>query len=147
VLSKSEGTQTHTMAEYKKMVTGESFPINNSDQYYELPSASYSHEGLTEQSVKRALFLHLVKTPSVLEKLSFGAICLHWMCNKIRIIGITKVAVIKILHPTVWKRVSGVVILIPGMENYTMLKLYRTISFHSCIGSVKNKIVAQELSE
>jgi hypothetical protein len=38
------------------MVRGESFPINDGEQYYELPPAGQVHERITAQSVEQALF-------------------------------------------------------------------------------------------
>jgi hypothetical protein len=51
------------------------------------------------------------------------------------------------LHRTVWKPVSGVGFLKRGKEDYTKLKLSRTISQLSCIGKVVEMIVAELLSE
>ena len=63
------------------------------------------------------------------------------------IIGLTKAAVRTGHHPTVWKRASGVLIRKPGKEDYTTLKLYRTISLLSCLGKVVEKVVAELQSD
>jgi len=60
-LTDREGKQANTIAEKKEMLRGESFPLNDGDQYYELPPASQAHECITEQSVERALFSQSVK--------------------------------------------------------------------------------------
>ena len=98
------------MAEKEKMLRGESFPMNDGDQYYELPPAGQAHERITEQLVERALFSQSVKKAPGPDKLSFGAIRLLWRWSKTRIVELTKAAVQTGRHPTVWKRASGVVI-------------------------------------
>jgi hypothetical protein len=51
-LTDREGKQANTIAEKEKMLGGESFTLNDGDQYSELPPAGQSHECLTEQSVE-----------------------------------------------------------------------------------------------
>jgi len=77
-LTDSEGKQANTIAEKKEMLRGESFPLNDGDQYYKLPPAGQAHECITEQLVERDLFSRSVKKAPGPEKLSFGAIQLLW---------------------------------------------------------------------
>jgi hypothetical protein len=72
-LANREGKQSNTMAEKEKMITGESFPMNNDDQYNELPPAGEAHEHITEQLVERALFSESVKKAPGPAKLFWGA--------------------------------------------------------------------------
>ena len=51
-LTDREGKQANTIAEKEEMLRGESFPLNDGDQYYELPPAGQAHERITEQSVE-----------------------------------------------------------------------------------------------
>jgi len=51
-LTDREGTQANTMAGKEKMLRGESFPVNDGDQYYELPPATQAKERITEQLVE-----------------------------------------------------------------------------------------------
>jgi len=146
-LTDRQAKQANTIAEKEEMLRGESFPLNDGDQYHELPPAGQAHERITEQSVERALFSQSVKKAPGPDKLSFGAIRLLWKWNRTRIVGLTKAAVQTGRHPAFWKRESGVVILKPGMEDYTKLKSYRTISVVSCIGKVVEKVVAELLSD
>jgi hypothetical protein len=110
VLCDSKGKQANTIAEKEEMLRGESFPMNDGDQYYELPPAGQAHERITEQSVERALFSQSVKQAPGPNNLSFGAIWLLWKWDKTRVEGLTKAAVRKGHYPAVWKRASGVVI-------------------------------------
>jgi len=48
-LTDRRGKQANTMAEKKKMLRGESFPVNDGDQYCKLPSAGQAHKRITEQ--------------------------------------------------------------------------------------------------
>ena len=66
-----EGKQANTMAEKEIMLRGGFFPLNDGDQYYELPPAGHAHERITEQLVERALFSQSVKTTPGPDKLSF----------------------------------------------------------------------------
>jgi hypothetical protein len=146
-LTDREGKHAHTRGEKEKMLRGESFPMNDGDQYYELPPAGQAHERITEQLVERALFSQSVKKAPGPDKLSFGAIRLLWRWSKTRIVELTKAAVRTGRHPTVWKCASGVMIRKPGKVDYTKLKSCRTISFHSCMGIVVKKVVAELLSD
>jgi len=147
VLTDREGKQANTIAEKEEMLSGESFPLNDGDQYYEQHPAGQAHERITDQSVERALFSQSVKKAPGPHKLSFGAIRLLWKWDKMRIVELTKAAVRTGRHPAVWKRASGVVIWKPGKEDYTKLKSYRTISLLSCMGKVVEKVVAELLSD
>jgi len=51
-LTDREGKHAKTMAEKEKMIRGDSFPMNDGDQYYELPPRGQAHEGITEQLVE-----------------------------------------------------------------------------------------------
>jgi len=146
VLTDREGKQANTIAKKEKMLREESFPLNDGDQYYKLPPAGQAQECITEQSVERALFPQSVKKALGSDKLSFGAILLLWKWNRRRIVGLTKAAVGTGGHPAVWKRASWVVICKPAKEDYTKLKLYRTISLLNSMGKVVEKVVAELLS-
>jgi len=52
VLTQREGKKANTIAKKEEMLSGESFPLNDGDQYYELPQAGQAHDGITEQSVE-----------------------------------------------------------------------------------------------
>jgi len=146
-LTDREGIQANTIAEKEKMVRGESFPMNDGDQYYELPPAGQAPERIIKQLVEPALFSQSVKKAPGPNKLSFGAIRLLWRWSKTRIVELTKAAVRTGRHPTVWKRRSGVVIRKPGKEDYKKLKLYQMMSLLSCMGKVVKKVVAELLSD
>ena len=109
-LTDREGKQANTIAEKEEMLTGESFPLNDGDQYYELPPAGQTHGLITEQSVERALFSQSVKKAPGPDKLSFGAIRLLWKWDNTRIVGLMKAAVRTGHHPAIWKLASVVVI-------------------------------------
>jgi len=146
-LTDIEGKQANTIAEKEEMLRGESFPLNDGDQYYELPPAGEAHERITEQSVERALFSQSVKKAPSADKLSNGAIRRLWKWDKTRIVGLTKAAVGTGHHKAIWKRANWVVIRKPGKEDYTQLKSYRMISPLSCMGKVVEKVVAELLSD
>jgi len=74
VLTDREGKQANNIAEKEEMLRGQSFPLNDGDQYYELPPAGQAHDRITGQSVERALFSQSVKKAPGPDKLSFGAI-------------------------------------------------------------------------
>jgi hypothetical protein len=73
-LTKREGKQANTIAAKEEMLRRESFPLNDGDQYYELPPAGQAHECIAEQSVGLALFSQSVMTAPGRDNLSFGAI-------------------------------------------------------------------------
>ena len=146
-LTDREGKQANTIAKKEEMLRGESFPLNDGDQYYELLPAGQAHKRITENSVEQALFSQSVKKGPGPDKLSLGAIRLLWKWNRTRIVGLTKAAVQTGCHPAIWICASGVVIRKPGTENYTKLKSYRTISLLSCMGTVIEKVVAEPLSD
>ena len=146
-LADREGKQANTIAEKEEMLRGESFPLNDGDQYYEQPPSGQAHECITERSVERAVFSQSVKKAPGSDKLSFGAIRVLRKWNRMRIVGLTKAAVRTARHPDVWKRASGMVIRKPGKEDYTKLKSYRTISLLSCVGKLVEKLVAELLSD
>ena len=112
-LTDREEKQTNTIAEKEEMLRGLSFPLNDGDQYYELPSPCQAHECITEQIVERALFSQSVKKAPGPDKLSFGAIRLLWKWNGMRNVGLTEAAVRTGRHPAIWKRASGVVMCKP----------------------------------
>jgi hypothetical protein len=49
-LTGREGKQSNAIAKKEEMFRGESFPLNDGDQYYEPPPARQDHERITEQS-------------------------------------------------------------------------------------------------
>jgi len=51
-LTDGEGKQANTIDEKQKMPTGEMFPPNDGDRYYELPPASHPHQRITECPVE-----------------------------------------------------------------------------------------------
>jgi hypothetical protein len=120
--------------------------MNDGDQYFELPPAGQAHEHITEQLVERALFSQSVKQAPGPDKLSMGAICLLWRWSKTRMVELTKAAVRTGRHPTVWQRLSGVVIRKQGKEEYMKLKSYRTSSVLSWMRKVVENVVAEQLS-
>jgi hypothetical protein len=65
------GKQANTIAAKEEMLKGVSFPLNDGDQYYELPHAGQAHEGKSEQSFIRALFSQLLKISLGPDKLWF----------------------------------------------------------------------------
>ena len=146
-LSNRERKQANTIAEKEEMLRGESFPLNDGDQYYELHPAGQPHERITEQSVIRALFSQSVEKAPGPDKLSFEAIRPLQKWDQTRIEALTKAAVRPGRHPAVLKGASGVVIRQPSNEDYTKLKLYRTIPLLSCMGQVAEKVVAELLSD
>jgi len=146
-LTDREGKQANTSQEKEEMLRCESFPPNDDNQYYELPPAGSAHTCGTEQTVERSLFSQSVKKAPGPDKLSYGAIRLLWKWDKERIVRLTKAAIGKGRHPSVWKRASGVVIRKPGKDDYTQLKAYHSISLLSCMGKVVEKVVAELLSD
>jgi len=62
-------------------------------------------------------------------------------------VGQTKVAIHTGRHPAVWMRASGVVNHMPGKDDYTKLKAYRSTSLLSCMGNMLKKVVVELLSE
>jgi len=75
-LTDREGKQANTSLEKEEMLSFESFPLDDNDQYYELPPAGSAHTRVTEQALEQALFSQSVKTTPGPDKLSFGAILL-----------------------------------------------------------------------
>lgn len=146
-LTDREGKQANTIAKQKEMLRAESFPLNDGDQYHQLPPAGHAHQNMTEHSVERALILQSVKNSPGSGKLPFGAISLLSRWDNTSIQGLTKAAVRMGLHPAIWKRMRGQVISKPRTEDYTKLKLYITISLLSCMGTVVQKVVTELLSD
>ena len=146
-LTDRDGKQANTTTEIAEMVRRQSFPPKENDQYIELPPAAQAHQSVTEQAVERALFLQSVGKAPGPDKLSFGAVRLLWRWEKERIVKPAKAVVRTCRHPAMWKRASGVVIRKPGKDDYTKLKVYRSISLLSCLGKVVEKVVAELLAE
>ena len=144
-LTDRQGKQANTSLEKEEMLRREFFPLNDDDQYYELPPAGSAHTRVTEQAVERALFSHSVKKAPGPDKLSFGAIRLLWKWDKERIVRLTRAAVHTGRHPLLWKRASGMVIRKPSKDDYTQLKAYRSISLLSCVGTVVERVVTELL--
>jgi hypothetical protein len=55
-LTDREGKQANTSLEKEEMLRRETFPLNDDDQYYELPPEGSAHTRVTVQAVERALF-------------------------------------------------------------------------------------------
>jgi len=70
-LTDREGKHATTIAKKEEMLRGESFPLNDAEQYYKLHPAGQAHEHITEQSVERALFSQSVKNAPGRDKLPF----------------------------------------------------------------------------
>jgi hypothetical protein len=51
-LTNRDGKQANAIVEKEEMLRGESFPLNDGDQYYEQPPAGSAHQRITEQSVE-----------------------------------------------------------------------------------------------
>jgi len=61
-------------------------------------------------------------------------------------VRLTRAAIHMNRHPAPWKRASGVVRCHPGKSHYTKLKAYRSISLHSGMGKVVEKVATELLS-
>jgi len=83
------------------MLRGELSPLNDKDQYYELPPAGQGHARITEHSVEHDLFSQSVKQAPGPHKVSFRAIKLLWKCNRTTIVELTKAVVPTGHHPAV----------------------------------------------
>ena len=55
-LTNRVGKQANTIAEKEEILRGESFPLNDGDQYDELPAAGQAEERISDQLVERSLF-------------------------------------------------------------------------------------------
>jgi hypothetical protein len=142
-----EGKQANTAIEKEEMLRLESFPLNDDDQYYELPPAGSADTTVTEKGVVQALSSQSVKEAPGPDKLSFGAVRLPWKCEKERIVDLAKATIHTGRHQAVWKGASVVVIRKPGKDDYTKFKVYHMTSLLSCMGNVVEMIVAELLSE
>jgi len=129
------------------MLKLESFPLNEVDQYNELPPAGSAHLKVTEKALKRALYSQSVKKPPGLDKLCFGAVCLLSKWDKERIVDLAKGAIHKGHYPALWQRASEVMIHKPSEDNYTKLNVYRMISLLSGMRTVVEKVVEKQVSE
>jgi hypothetical protein len=146
-LSGRDGKQTNTSLEKEEMLRHKSFLLKDGDQQYEPPPAGSVLTCATEQAVKRALFSQSMKKELGSEKLSFGAILLHWRWDKERIARVKRAEVCTRRHPALWKQGSGVVIQVPGKVDYSMRKVYSSVSLLSCMGTVVEKAATELLSE
>jgi len=146
-LTDRDGKQANTIAEHEEMLRPESFPLNEYDQFFELPPAGEAHQSITEHAAERALFSQSVRQAPGPDILSFEAVQLLWRWEKERIVEIAKAAVKTGRHPAVWKRASGVVFRNPGNDDSTKLTAYRSISQLRCIGKVVETVVAELLAE
>jgi hypothetical protein len=146
-LTDMESKQANTSLEKEKMMMHESFPPNDYDQFYELPSAGSADTLGTEQAVERAVFSRFVKQAPGPDQQSFSAIRLLRKWEKERIVRLAMAAIRMGRHPLVWKRASEVVIHKPSKDNYTQLKAYRSISLLCSMGKVVEKVVAELLSD
>jgi len=77
-LTHKDGKQANTSLEKEVMMRHESFPLNDDDQYYELPPAGSPHTRVTAQAVELALCSQSVKKAPGPDKQLFGAIRLLW---------------------------------------------------------------------
>jgi len=73
-----EEQQANTAIDKEEMLRLESFPLNDDDQYYELPPAGSAHTKVTEKAVERALYSQSGKKAPGPDKLSFGAVRVLW---------------------------------------------------------------------
>jgi len=69
-LTNRDGKEENMNAEKEEMLRGESFPLNESNQYFELPPGGQAHQSVTEEAVERALLSRTVKKTPGLENLS-----------------------------------------------------------------------------
>jgi len=138
-LTDRDGKQANTAMDREEKLRRESFPPNDNDQYYELPRAGRTYTRVTEQAVERALYSQSVNKAPGPGMLSFGSIQLLWKWDKTRIMGLTKAAIPMGGYPAVWKRDSGVVIRIPGKDDYKKLKAYQWISLLCYMGTAVGK--------
>jgi hypothetical protein len=69
------------------------------------------------------------------------------MRDKGGIVWMRKEAIRTRRQPVVWKGARGVVIRKLGKEDYKKLQAFLTISLHTCIGKVDEKVVAELLLE
>ena len=100
-LTDRERKQVNTSLEKEEMLRHGSFPLNDGDQYNELPPAGSSHIRVTEQAVERAWYSQSVKKAPGPDKLSFGAIRLLWIWDKEGIVRLTRAAIGPGRHPPV----------------------------------------------
>lgn len=140
-----EGKQANTTIEKEEMLRQESFPLNDDNQYYELPPASSAYTEVTKRAVEWALHSQSVKNAPDPDQLSSGAVCLHWKWDKEIVIGMAKATICTGQHPAVWKRASRVVMPKPGNDDYTKLRAHHTISLPCCMGKVIEKVVTDVL--
>ena len=146
-LTDIEGNEANTATEREKMLRRESFPANENDQCNQQPSALKAHTPITEQASERAL--HDTSFPKALgpDKLSFSAIWLLWKGGKEMVVRLTRAAILTGRHPAGWYRASAELISKTGKDYYTKVKPYRSISVHSLMGKVVQKVVADLLSK
>ena len=96
-----EGKQVNTAIDKQEMLTLESFPLNDDDQYYELLPACSAHTKVAEKAVQRALHSQSVKKAPGPDKLSIGAVRLLWKWDKQRIVALAKATIDTGRHPAV----------------------------------------------
>jgi hypothetical protein len=140
-----EGKQANTTILQDEMRTLESVPLNEDDQYYELPQGRNARTKVTEKAVEWAVYTQLVKKAPGPDKLCFGAIHLLWKCDTERIRGLVKATIRVGRHPAVWMGASGVVICIPSEDDYKKLTGYHTMSLLTCTGMVFQTVGAELL--
>jgi hypothetical protein len=85
--------QANSIAEKEEILRIESFPLNDGDQYYELPRLALTQERITEQTVERAQLSQSVKKIQSPDKQWFGAIPLLRKWNRTRIAGLQEATV------------------------------------------------------
>jgi len=102
-LTDREGKPANTAIEQEEMLRLESFPLNDDDQFYELPPAGSADMKVTEKAVERAPYSQSVKKAPGRDKLSFGAVRLLWKWDQERIVDLPKATIRTGRHPAVWK--------------------------------------------
>ena len=127
------------------MLRHECLPLDDDEQYYEVPPSGSAHTDITKEAVEQALFSRSVRKAQGPDKLSSGAIQLLWKWDKEKIVRLTEAAIGTGRHPAVWKRARGVVIRNPGKVYHTQLKAYCSISLFACMGKGVEEIVDELL--
>ena len=142
-----EGKQGTTPLGKEEMLRHESFPPNDSDQYYELPLAGCAYTRVTGQAVERALYSQLAKKALGLGKRSAGVIRLLSKWDTESIVRLTSAAICMGRHPAVWTQANVVVIRSPGKDDYTKLKAYNSRPLLSWMGEGVEKAAVELLSD
>jgi len=92
-LTDREGEQANTLLEKEERLRREVCPLNDDDQYEELPLAGSAHTPVTEEASERGLYSQSITITPRRDKLSFGAIRLLWKWDKKRLMRLMKAAI------------------------------------------------------